>query len=126
MISIPRPNTGSKNCEFFSKLFEARDVSHKQHLQTTSYAEHKALNDFYEEVLPLIDEIVEGYQGLYGLQKIDMVFNITNSLPIDYFTSLYKYIEENRHIFKESWIQNEIDNISKLVAKTLYKLKHLK
>jgi hypothetical protein len=48
------------------RLFILRDDIHKQHLATTSYAEHKALNSFYDELLGLIDRFAETYQGKNG------------------------------------------------------------
>lgn len=122
MITIPRPQ---KQCNtFFSKLFEARDTSHLIHLKTTSYSSHKALNEFYDEILELIDELVESYQGIYGIQEIETTPSKVTD-PIEYLTDFYNYIETNKLQFKESWVINEIDNISKLTAQTLYKLKFL-
>ena len=39
---------------------------------------------------------------------------------------MYDCINENRPLFKESWIQNQLDEICALFAQTLYKLKNLK
>ena len=36
---------------FISLLFLARDVAHREHLRTRSYAAHMALNDFYHEII---------------------------------------------------------------------------
>jgi hypothetical protein len=47
-------------------LFEARDQIHLLHLHTTSYPEHKALNEFYEKWLDLADQFIETWQGKYG------------------------------------------------------------
>jgi hypothetical protein len=36
---------------------------HLYHLQTTSYAEHKATDFWYDGIQPLLDEFFETYQG---------------------------------------------------------------
>jgi hypothetical protein len=41
-------------CEvFIGRLFLARDVTHSTHLNTRNYAKHKALQKFYEGIIPL-------------------------------------------------------------------------
>ena len=39
--------------EFVGIMFLARDVTHSVHLNTRSYAKHKALNKFYDEIVDL-------------------------------------------------------------------------
>ena len=42
--------------DLIGHLFLARDVTHSVHLNTRSYAKHKALGGFYEDVIELADE----------------------------------------------------------------------
>ena len=56
-----------KAAEFIGLLFLARDVAHSVHLNTRSYAKHKALGGFYENVIELADDLAEAYQGRHGL-----------------------------------------------------------
>ena len=45
------------NCDkFLGMLFLARDVTHSAHLNTRSYAKHKALGKFYPEIIDLADK----------------------------------------------------------------------
>ncbi len=46
---------------FVTFLFEARQTVHVIHLGTKSYAEHVALNGYYDSLLDLIDEFVVLY-----------------------------------------------------------------
>jgi hypothetical protein len=48
------------------ELFQIRTQAHWLHLQTDSFSEHKALNEFYEGWLDLTDSFVEKYFGKYG------------------------------------------------------------
>ena len=40
-----------KCAEFIGMMFLARDVTHSVHLNTRSYAKHKALQKFYENII---------------------------------------------------------------------------
>ncbi len=51
-------------------LFFARDVTHREHLKTTSYAQHVALNEFYEAIVGNADSIAEAYQGRNGIMAV--------------------------------------------------------
>ena len=62
--------------KLISYLFHSRTQAHIFHLQTQSYAEHMALNVYYDGIVPLIDGIVEAYQGKYGIVKGYSNFNL--------------------------------------------------
>jgi hypothetical protein len=100
------------------------------HLQTQSFAEHKALNDYYDGVVDLFDGIVESYQGKYGIIKNFKTFKINQyknkNKTISYFESLLDIIENNRDSVDDSYLQNQIDAVQELINSTIYKLKYLK
>jgi hypothetical protein len=50
-------------CEMVCKILHSRNQSHIFHLQTKSYSEHKALNDYYDNIVDLYDGLIESYQG---------------------------------------------------------------
>ena len=113
-----------------SKLFHSRNQVHVFHLQTKSFAEHKALNDYYDEVVDIIDGLVESYQGKYDLLTSYESYKIlnyeSNEQLLKYFKELESNIEENRKTIKDSYLQNQIDNAVELINSTIYKLKFLK
>lgn len=114
--------------EFISKLFEARTQAHMFHLLTTSYPAHKALDDFYSGIVDLADSLAEAYQGKYGIIKgytCSCKFSENEKDILPYFTSLLGYIESSRDSFKDSSLQNIVDEIHSLTASTIYKLKWL-
>ena len=55
--------------EMMSLLFHSQTQVHMIHSQTTSYSEHKALQNYYEGIDGLIDGLVESFQGKYGILK---------------------------------------------------------
>lgn len=113
---------------FFGKLFEARDVAHVLHLQTKSYAEHKALNSFYEDILSFIDTFIETYQGQYGIINSYGTINLdSGSTPVNYINNFVSQLKESREKFfnDNTHLQNIIDEMIALSYQTIYKLKNL-
>jgi hypothetical protein len=117
-------------CEMMCSVLHSRNQAHVFHLQTQSFAEHKALNDYYDGVVPLFDAIIESYQGKYGIIRTFKSFKIeqykNEKKTISYFERLLDVIEENRDSVDDSYIQNQIDTVQELINSTLYKLRFLK
>lgn len=113
--------------DLLSNLNTAKQQSVFWHNQTTSYAEHKALNKFYDSIEGLLDSLVESVAGVYG-RPVDYVahefVNYESKQQVqDYFKKLYEYVEaERKNVYQETWIQNQIDGISELIASTRYML----
>ena len=122
-------NTMKPN-DFFGKLFQLRDEIHLNHLSVTgpgSFAAHKALNEFYDEILDLTDSLIESYQGKYGIIDIT-ISSAKRGDSIKCLEELAKLTDGGSvyNMFRETWIQNQLDEISALTYQTLYKLKNLK
>lgn len=117
-------------CEMVCNILHSRNQAHVFHLQTKSYAEHIALNGYYDAVVPLFDGIVESYQGKYGIIKNFKTFKVeqyrNGNKTISYFERLLDIIEENRDSVEDSYIQNQIDTVQELINSTIYKLRFLK
>lgn len=115
--------------EFVGMFFLARDVTHSVHLNTRSYAKHKALQKFYENIIDLADSFAEAYQGRHGLigaiglQSAKKTTNVT-----EFLESQLEEIEKCRYEVCEkddTPLQNLIDGIIELYLTTLYKLRFL-
>ena len=117
--------------QFVSTLFASRTQAHIFHLQTDSFAVHKALNEYYDEIVGLTDSFVEGYQGKYGIitgySNVALLEYESCEEIINYFTILSMYISKTREmVCQDSYLQNVIDEIVMLISSTIYKLKYLK
>jgi hypothetical protein len=117
--------------QFVSTLFASRTQAHVFHLQTPSFAAHKALNKYYEQIVDLTDDFVEAYQGKYGIitgySNVALQEYESDDAVINYFAVLDMYISKTREmICPDSYLQNIIDEIVALINSTLYKLKYLK
>jgi len=114
--------------ELIMRCFHARTAAHVLHLKTSSYAEHVALQGFYDGVVDLADRLAEAFQGEYQ--------EIISSYPSGYqtptsgmalITGLCKWISDNRDdVCDSSECQAIIDDILELGHSTAYKLKFLK
>lgn len=113
--------------ELIALLFMARDITHREHLRTRSYAAHMALGGFYPAIIELADSLAEAYQGCEGkLINIPYIKNTVNENVESILISHLKWMESNRKkLSDESSIQNIIDEIEGLYQSTLYKLKFL-
>jgi high-affinity Fe2+/Pb2+ permease len=121
---------GSGFKDMVSILLHSQTQVHIFHLQTKSYAEHKALQKYYEGIDALVDGLIESYQGKYDvITQYNSVKNEdykSNEQVIKYFKALDSMIEKNRKEVKESFIQNQIDTVQELINSTVYKLRFLK
>ena len=113
--------------EFFLKLLHAATNAHLLHLQTKSYAEHKALQGYYEKLPDAVDTIIEQYQGAY--QKIVEYPNMYEPPKADALqevTSIRDFIVANRSVVGDyTSLQNEVDALLSIVEATMYKLTFL-
>ena len=115
---------------FISLLFLARDVTHREHLRTRSFAAHIALNDFYHEIIDQADDLVEAYQGSYQLLKDLEIIGSKDVANIESFLKdQATWIDANRYKVcdkNDTPIQNLIDGIMETYFTVLYKLRFLK
>lgn len=123
-------NGNGDYCEMMSLLLHSQTQVHALHLQTDSYSEHKALQNYYEGIDGLVDGLVESYQGKYGIIKGYKTYDIaeykSTESTIKYLKELCGKVEKLRNCCKDSYIQNQIDNVCELINSTLYKLRFLK
>ena len=117
-----------------SMFFHSRTQAHIFHTRVTgegSFAAHNALQAYYEAIVPLIDGLVEAYQGQYGLIEYKEVNGVDNDASkenmVKYFDNLCKFLDKERKEPKlqMSWLQNDLDNVASLLYSTKYKLINL-
>jgi DNA-binding ferritin-like protein len=118
-----------KCAEFVGMMFLARDVTHSVHLNTRSYAKHKALQKFYENIIDLADSFAEAYQGRHGLiGPIGLQSAKKTTNVVEFLENQLEEIEKCRYEVCEKTdtpLQNLIDGIVELYLSTLYKLRFL-
>ena len=114
--------------ELVGKVFSMRNNAHLAHFKTGSYAEHMALNAFYDDVIEVVDKLVEVYQGNFGkIGNVSASFatpaSITQALTQD-----CEWIAQNREEIAQGLtpVENLIDELMSVYLQTIYKLINLK
>ena len=110
--------------DLIERMFHARNAAHIAHWKTKSYAEHKALGEYYGGILDLTDSLTETYFGTIGKR---LNFKIPQSEYMNsnqHLTQLKEYVVKHRGVFgmENTHIQNIIDEIIGLITQTLYLL----
>jgi len=112
--------------EMVGMLFSARNIAHTIHLKTTSFAEHKTLEEFYNGIIPLADDFAQSYQGRYNVRlNIPVVPNKYKGTISEVLRAQLEWIEGNRSSMcprTETALQNIIDEIVGLYQNILYQL----
>lgn len=123
----PERSENTAAAEFFMVLLHAGTSGHLLHLQTRSYAQHKALDDFYSALPDLADSLIEAYQGKYGLVlDYPSGYSVPTGDPVQFVSELSDYVTANRgNVGADSELQNLIDEIQSLIDSTIYKLRFL-
>ena len=117
----------SSGAALIALCFESRTKAHYAHLQTKSFAEHKALDDYYNSIIDLTDGFAESYQGRFGIITSYPEIKIEFTDCVEIIKTTRDWIDANRSdcgLFSE--LQNSIDNIVELCNDTIYKLTNLK
>jgi hypothetical protein len=109
---------------YIGLLMRSREKAHIYHLTTKSFAEHKALQAYYEGIVPLLDSYAEAYMGKYGrLARFNVPRNSnrTSMSARAYFKGLLTRIRAIR-LPRDTYLKNIQDEITALVRSTLYML----
>jgi hypothetical protein len=109
---------------YVGMLMNSREQAHAFHLTTNSYAQHKALQNYYESIVPLLDSWAEAYMGKYGRLKRVTMNKRYMSDPKKaraYFKSLIARIRLVK-LPKDSYLKNIQDEIVALIRYTMYML----
>lgn len=114
--------------EYFGTLLQSVTEGHKKHLMTGKYSNHIALNEFYDEMPDLVDDLIEHYQGEKGkVENYKNTIEAEGKDAIDYMEELLKFVKEGKkELFDEdSALISDVDDIIGQIDSTLYKLKEL-
>lgn len=109
-------------------LFASREAAHREHLNTSSYAQHVALGDFYTKVIDLADSFAETWMGLNGkIGEIPYEKPASGSIDdvLEHYVSSIEQLRGSFNKVAETCLLNILDEISALYTQTLYKLRIL-
>lgn len=117
--------------QLVSRVFYARNVAHFEHWRATgtgSFAKHTALGSFYEEIIEAIDDLVEAYQGAFGLIGNIPAPEITKGDVLRVLEADADWIEKNHEAICRGnrAVANLVDTVTGAYLSTIYKLRNLK
>ncbi len=118
--------------DLFCELRCVRSLAELHHTMIRgegSHAAHIALQEFYEGITDLTDELIESYQGKYGIIKYALKPVSVNMEFLGKLKPFVTLLEESTPFgerTKNSYLYNQIDEIVTLTYKTIYKLTNLK
>ena len=109
----------------FGTLQECVTITWRLHLKTRKHHIHVTLNEFYEKALDIVDDIIEQYQGIYGVVEDTFTNCIVSEgkSESEYLTDLKTFVENNRCVLGDhSEINSTIDEFLALIDSTIYKI----
>lgn len=118
--------------QFVGTMLHSATLAHFKHFQVTgvgSDAAHRALNEYYDSIVDLVDTVTESIQGAYEelVGPYPSAFGNVSTDPLEYIRGLRDYVRAARkELPQDSEIQNEIDGIATLLNRTVYRLAFLK
>ena len=114
--------------ELFGTLQQSVVASWRKHLRAAKYSKHIALDEFYNEMPELVDQLIEDWMGVNG-GKIKEYTNIIQSKNMNTLA----YLKELKRVVKQGYVlmngekelEADLDAIASLIDSTLYKIKEL-
>src|SRR5690554_6934834 len=115
--------------ELLKKILTSREVAHAMHLKTGNNIYHIALDMYYTDIVDMIDDLSETYQGQYDI-ILDDVYEIEGEYDLtkikEYFEDLVKYVKDSKKDIindDNDHLISILDDIVILIYKVLYKIK---
>jgi hypothetical protein len=112
-----------------STLLKARDTAHVLHWKTKSFSMHLALEELYEDLLDLTDEIFEMFMGKYGDDEKVQVGGdnpFDDSSALTFISQLDSYLAQMKdRVPQDGWLINKYEEIQGNVHRIKYKLENL-
>lgn len=113
--------------KLFMTLRNSATVAHVIHLGAIgdgSYARHKALNEYYDAIVPLADRFAEAYMGLCDGERLKFnafTFKLESD-PMKMLKAIRADIAAAQAECDDSMIKQILDDAKELVCSTIYLL----
>lgn len=115
--------------EFFGTLQQSTVEAWKKHLKVSKKSEHETLNDFYEDIVDVVDSLIEDYMSIHG--KVEDYVNLLSEkemTALEYLETLREFTRESADELldeDDTELFSDIDNILSVMDTAIYKLKEL-
>jgi hypothetical protein len=126
-------STCKETAQLLTELMNSATTMHQLHLSVSgigSFAAHKALNEYYDAITDLIDNVAEQYQGakesLLEFPLVNPVRLNTVEDAVELLRGLHEKTTSLQRMIPFSEVVNQLDEVKSLIASTKYKLLFLK
>ena len=111
--------------EMIKRVFEIRNSAHVQHWTPKSFSEHDALGHFYPDIIETLDKYVETYIG--GVEDIKKIEGV-DPANIKMIEEQMLWLAQHRSELSKGApaLENILDELVGIYARTLYKLEKLR
>ena len=116
------PAPATQVMQLVAECLRSTEITHIYHFETSSFAQHKAFEDFYEIIPGLADTLCEAYYGKDGKSPIPEPKLKKTSDPLIYCGALCSMSES---VACCPNIDNIVQEITTAVDSLIYKLKNL-
>ncbi len=117
---------GESIAKMIGVLFMSRTYAHMAHLRTGSFAKHKALNEYYVDIVDLTDALAEAAQGKFGKLDIpfmDMKGDVKD--PIAAMETIQTMVDNLASKCGTPFIDNLVQEVQASISKVLYLMREL-
>jgi DNA-binding ferritin-like protein len=114
--------------QFFGQIFSFNSSLKLIHWNVTgtgSYAAHLSLDEAITTLLEVTDRMVETSYAHFGELNIVIPETKMHRDYIAHIQDFFDYIEENRALFAEAFMQSILDDYQEGIEQLLYRLKRL-
>jgi hypothetical protein len=114
--------------DLVAHVFAIRNAAHLAHWATDSYAQHMALDEFYNGVIDKVDTIVEAYQGYFGLiGPVEQIIFEPDDIATKIADEATLIVSSRSTIANNcAAVENLIDDLTETYFKAFYKLCNLR
>lgn len=114
--------------ELFGTLQQSIIAEWREHLKTSKYSSHMALDEFYKEMPEKVDALIEAYQGINHtkVENYKCIIKAEDHDALSYLNTLHDVVKEGRELMNgESELESLVDDCLSLIDSTIYKLEQL-
>ena len=101
-----------------SIFLHSRTQAHEFHLRvkgTGSLALHKALQEYYESIIPLLDGLIEAYQGQFGVIEFKQVNGVDNNASKENIIAYFSFLPGNSyHILVKAYLLHLVKQFTEI------------
>ena len=111
--------------KLIERMFASRNAAHIAHWKTKNGEEYRALGEYYDNVIELLDKFVEMHQGGAGLVG-DVKGEVENATKL--INDDIIWLTKNREQIAKNIpaLENVLDELTGMHMTTLYKLENLR